>query len=347
MQTEESHIQPSTSTRPPTNQLPLDQPASEMDDKEQITSKVTQVLGLPFFVQVSRDHANDKHTVESRGGITAFAKLAGKGWAYYIKDLKTSVGRPANPPDGQDDGPVFDVHVDLGPSKMVSRQHASICYQDGWRVEVIGRNGVMVDHKIYHAGEVAELHSGAILNISGIEMIFVLPLGDFNIDPEYLQRADAVADDTEDAPKQKEETPDILPPPSTNGARGQNGAPQPIAPAPPNYQRPGTPPVARTKRPGSTKRSTPGYSAGSAMVMNDSENIDLSLDSNAHIKPGYSYSQMIAQAIIGSPNETLVLNNIYQSIMRKYAYYRHQPPHGWQVSYQFNVYFVRTRTNNG
>ncbi|EDO04877.1 hypothetical protein SS1G_07360 [Sclerotinia sclerotiorum 1980 UF-70] len=113
-----------------------------------------------------------------------------------------------------------------------------------------------------------------------------------------------------------------------------NGAPQAIAPAPQGYQRPGTPPPAsRIKIPGSNKRSPPAYSAGGTMVMNDSESVDLSLDSNAHIKPGYSYSQMIAQAIIGTPGETLVLNGIYQYIMRRYAYYRHQPPHGWQVSY--------------
>ncbi|KAI9645774.1 transcription factor [Ciborinia camelliae] len=313
------------------NQAPPDQPEPEMDDKESIISKVTQYLGLPGLVQVSRDHADEKHTIESRGGITAFAKLAGKGWAYYIKDLNIIVGRL--PAEGQDEGPHFDVHIDLGPSKMISRQHASIHYDDGWRIRVEGRNGVRVDQETFRRGEIAELHSGAIIDISGIEMMFVLPEGDLKIHSSYLQRAEEV--DTEDARKLKDSTPDAFPPPSINGTRGQNGAPQAIAPAPPNYQRPGTPPASQIGIPGSAKKSPPGYSA--TMVMNNPGNVDLSLKENAHIKPGYSYSQMIAQAIVSTPGEVLALNGIYEYIMGKYAYYRFQPRHGWQNSIRHNL----------
>ncbi|ESZ96923.1 putative Fork head protein like protein [Sclerotinia borealis F-4128] len=322
---------------PISNQLSPEESAPTMDDKEAIISRVTQHLGLPGLVQVSQDHADEKHTIESRGGISAFAKLAGKGWAYYIKDLNNVVGR--NPADGQDEGPVFDVHIDLGPSKMISRQHASIHFNDGWRIRVIGRNGVKVDYTTFRRGETTELHSGAIIDISGVEMMFVLPEGSLKIDSRVLQRTELVADvDTDDARKHKDSTPDVLPPPpSTNGIRGQNGAPQPIAPAPPNYQRPGTPAASRIRIPGSTKRSPPGYSAGGTMVMNDAENVDLSDDANCHIKPGYSYGQMIAQAIISTPGETLALNGIYQYIMAKYAYYRHQPPNGWQNSIRHNL----------
>ncbi|APA10208.1 hypothetical protein sscle_06g049780 [Sclerotinia sclerotiorum 1980 UF-70] len=322
---------------PSSNQLPRDPPTSEMD-KEEVISRVTQILGLPGFVQVRQDHGDEKHTKESRGGIAAFAKLAGRGWTYYLKDMRINVGRHSAEAEGQDEGPIIDVHVDLGPSKMISRRHASIFYSQGWRMEVSGRNGVRVDNRIFRRNEVADLYSGAIIDISGVEMMFVLPDGDFKIDPTFLRRSELSAEDTEDARRHREETPDVLPPPSTNGARGQNGAPQAIAPAPQGYQRPGTPPPAsRIKIPGSNKRSPPAYSAGGTMVMNDSESVDLSLDSNAHIKPGYSYSQMIAQAIIGTPGETLVLNGIYQYIMRRYAYYRHQPPHGWQNSIRHNL----------
>ncbi|QSZ30566.1 hypothetical protein DSL72_000122 [Monilinia vaccinii-corymbosi] len=321
------------------NQLSLNPPPPEMDGPEERISHVTQHLGLPGIVQVSIDHAEEKHTLESRGGIQAFAKLAGRGWAYYCKHLCILVGR--NTADGPDDDPHYKAHVDLGPSKMISRNHADIYWSDdGWRLRVFGRNGVRVDNRNFRTDEVAELHSGAIIEILGIEMMFVLPAGELTIASRYLRRAEGLADEDTDDPRRYQDpdpdpTPDVFPLPSTNGSRGQNGAPQAIAPAPANYQRPGTPPASRIRA--STKRSPIGYSAGGTMVMNDAENIDLSLDSNAHIKPGYSYGQMIAQAIISTPGESLALSGIYTYIMAKYAYYRHQPPNGWQVSYQYDL----------
>ena len=66
------------------------------------------------------------------------------------------------------------------------------------------------------------------------------------------------------------------------------------------------------------------------MLMNPSD-VDLSLDSNKHIKPQYSYAQMITQAIINTDEEKLNLNGIYNFIMDNYSYYRHQPAPGWQV----------------
>lgn len=59
---------------------------------------------------------------------------------------------------------------------------------------------------------------------------------------------------------------------------------------------------------------------------------DLSKDENKHIKPQYSYAQMITQAIMSAPEGKLTLNGIYTYIMDQYAYYRHQYPSGWQVS---------------
>lgn len=64
----------------------------------------------------------------------------------------------------------------------------------------------------------------------------------------------------------------------------------------------------------------------------NADDIDLSLDCNQHIKPSYSYAQMISQAILDTEDEKLNLNGIYNYIMDKYAYYRHQLGGGWQVS---------------
>ena len=66
--------------------------------------------------------------------------------------------------------------------------------------------------------------------------------------------------------------------------------------------------------------------------------VDLSRDENKHFKPQYSYAQMITQAIMNAPDGKLNLNGIYTFITKKYAYYRHQPANGWQVS-RSSTYF--------
>ncbi|KAF7880958.1 uncharacterized protein EAF02_006849 [Botrytis sinoallii] len=326
------------------------QPVPEMENQEEIIFKLKKHLGLFSVVQVLEDHADDKYEQEYGGGVQAFAKLAGNGWTYYVKDQEVQIGR--NPAEGQEEvpGAVAEVDIDLGPSKMISRQHARIFFDDGWRIQVNSRNGAKVNGTMFVRNhEPKELHSGDVINVSGIEMIFVLPGGPFKIHPEYLRKIESTVDDgeeadeveedaedVEDAQRDSEEPSDVPLPPSTNGARAQNGVPQAIAPAPANWQRAATP-RASLKVPSSAKRPPTGYSAGGTMIMNDSENVDLSLDSNHHIKPGYSYAQMIAQVIFEAPNQMLLLNGIYQAIMAKYAYYRFQAPGGWQNSIRHNL----------
>lgn len=63
----------------------------------------------------------------------------------------------------------------------------------------------------------------------------------------------------------------------------------------------------------------------------NADDVDLSLDSNQHIKPSYSYAQMISQAILDTEEEKLNLSGIYTFIQEKFAYYRYQAGGGWQV----------------
>lgn len=63
------------------------------------------------------------------------------------------------------------------------------------------------------------------------------------------------------------------------------------------------------------------------------DDLDLNLEQNAHIKPSYSYAQLIGAAIYEAEGEALSLAGIYQHIMNRFSYYR--VPHniaGWQVS---------------
>jgi hypothetical protein len=73
--------------------------------------------------------------------------------------------------------------------------------------------------------------------------------------------------------------------------------------------------------------------SGGTMMMNDQQ-VDLSLEENQHIKPSYTYSQLISQAILESPDEQRTLNEIYNYCKKNYAFFR-RPEHekGWQVSF--------------
>lgn len=340
--------------QPPPEPAPLakEQSDIEMDD-EDLVAAVVPILAMPDrFVQASRDHANSLHEQHSKEGVKAYAKLAGKDWTFYVKKLRNNIGRPpegANPqlptsPNANGDSVADEeaeklrVHVDLGPNKMISRLHANIYFDpesERWCIVVNGRNGIRIDTLSYRRGDMHELVGGEVIEIAGVEMMFVLPGdGRLKIHKKYLQKASLIQGDGN-------ETNDTVPGASTPLGpassephailRGQDGlpAPLPIAPAPPNYRRPGTPVSARTKAPYSTKKS--GYASGGTILMN-ADDIDLSLDANQHIKPSYSYAQMISQAILAAPEEKLTLNGIYTFIQDNYAYYRFQGGGGWQVS---------------
>jgi hypothetical protein len=327
---------------------------------DQLVTALIPYLALPeHFVQASEDHANTLHEKHSKEGVQAYAKLAGKGWTFYVKQLRNNIGRPPeglNPQPEHRTSPRIDgsalsdteagrVHIDLGPSKMVSRLHAEIYFDsesEKWAIVVNGRNGIRIDNEPLRRGQTHQLQSGEVIEISGVEMMFVLPEmdGSLKVDPAYLLRAGLIRAD--DGTEANEEHPTAAPTlssgmrPSSSGhgssSRGQNGlpGPLPIAPAPPDYKRPGTPTSARSKPPFSIGIS-PGYANGGTILMN-ADDVDLSLDSNQHIKPSYSYAQMISQAILDTEEEKLNLNGIYTYIMDKYAYYRHQLGGGWQVS---------------
>ncbi len=176
------------------------------------------------------------------------------------------------------------------------------------------------------------LTSGEVIEVGGIEMMFVLPidLSPLNIKDQYLRRAGILK--SEPPASAGRQTRHPLPsgdehPSSPQGKGVRGGLQKPLAPAPPDYKRPGTPPSARAR--GLGLHRSP-YVEGAVMM--STSDVDLSLDENRHIKPQYSYAQMITQAIINTQEEKLNLSGIYNFIMNHYSYYKYQPASGWQVS---------------
>ncbi|KAI1200475.1 fork head domain-containing protein [Nemania serpens] len=307
---------------------------ADAEEDDHLVTQVAQSL-RSLRTHASKDHANAIH--ESDKGIAAYAKIAAQDWTYYIKSTSVNIGRNT---DGQSpDDPSF-VHIDLGPSKTFSRQTAVIYFDPElgkWFLQAKGRNGLRVDDEILRKPDPPHcLGSGEVIEIGGLEMMFVLPanFGRVRVNPRYLEQAGIITPSSDSRtalpPLPSSDQPSSQFPRGGAHSRGQNSQ-QPIAPAPPDYKRPGTPPSAKSRVPASQAK-TPAHNPISSQ-----DDIDLTQDENKHIKPHYSYAQLITQAIVGAPGEKLNLAGIYSYITENYAYYRHQPVAGWQNSIRHNL----------
>ncbi|KAL7269989.1 transcription factor [Rhizina undulata] len=304
-------------------------------------------LALPDpNVTVAIQHANDENFRQNTQGITAYAKIAGSTWTYYVKDLVIRIGRP--PGDGRPGTAgsltpppqprVEDVvHIDLGPSKLISRNHATISYdmngQHNWQLHVHGRNGVKVDDEMLKKDGKTALRSGSILEIAGVQMMFVLPdtipyvtngvirrLRANNPVVEELQHLHPVAtndpsnDDTATIPSSQNAL-------QTSAQLYVQSSITAVSPPQPE------PAVTKSKNQSVYQRG---------LVLESTEDVDYADDGMKEVKPPYSYAVMIAQAILSTKAEQLTLSSIYQYIMDKYAFYRHSNT-GWQNSIRHNL----------
>jgi forkhead protein FKH len=361
-------------------------PFEEKMSEEEVAARVdqiTQILELPHHqVLVADEWDNERNANGHEGGIHAFAKLAGHGWTYYIRELTIFIGRHqddrvVSSPSAED----HPVHVDLGPSKTVSRRHATIQYNadgdrpDGvgfWTVSVYGRNSIRLDGHYIRRGLSAELRSGSVLEISGTEMMFVLPSVNVEIASAYYQRAEANVDvddegdsfnnsfhaPTTTAPIKKfknQKTPSsqsVLPSsegPSQNTpvsvatkkGVGRKRSTESLASTEvkTRLEKAKTktpPPKAQHARPAPPDPSPANFSRGMMLQGTSNSDIDYSLDQYQELKPAASYAVLIAEAILSSPGQTCVLNKIYEDIMKKYSWYRHTTS-GWQNSIRHNL----------
>lgn len=307
---------------------------------------------------------NNKN-MEDRYGhetIQAFAKVCGIDWTYYVKDPTIHFGRELAPQPPLDVGDAEQtaqdkegekIHIDLGPSKVVSRIHASIKYGDldgGWHFEVHGRNGARIDDEDLRRGQVRPVHSGTVITIAGTEMLFQVADQDANIHQTFIDRVFRHDEELEnggmfEGPGSGRGPPPLFYPmpglPLNGGPRmpdyphprgGYYGQPS-IVPSPVGVtRRPVTPTPSPPKASaGSSKKRSPGNRRGvNGMMMESTEQIDYAADSSKAIKPACSYAAMITWAITSVPEQNLSLAAIYEWIKAHYAFYRNSPG-GWQV----------------
>lgn len=293
------------------------------DDPHDLVNAVISTLQQPEEkTYVAIHYANDKNLASE---VQAYAKIAGCDWTFYVKLLAILIGRNTEnppPPPGQN---VPQVDIDLGPAKVVSRQHAAITYNIDlrcWEFKVLGRNGARVDGAKIAVGadNATPLHSGAILDIGGTQMMFILP----DAPPSILQKILLIClARYKDAKKVAK----------SNVAMGPGGA---VAPNQAPAMNMGLFLGMANFQMFDKSHLSNSPSQVSAVSLQNNLDQDLSREDARDIKPPYSYATMITQAILLNPDGVMSLAEIYAWILSHYAYYKYLKT-GWQNSIRHNL----------
>ena len=299
-------------------------------------------------VTVRERHAN---TAEDNT-VSAFAKIAGRSWTYYVKNSSINIGRspeaPTKSTDALQNADQEKIHIDLYPVKHVSRLHAKVFFDsedERWHVEVCGRNALKVNDSLVKKGNKRQLSSGDVLDVAGFEMIFVSPDVPAVVHQRYLDRLKPA---NKEVPEERwNEQPhshplpisEVLPikyqPPthiSPYAQPGSSAQTQVGAALPQSLARPVTPPNSLMSAPYLAQNAvvTPNYNQSQTAVMESNERPDYSSDANKTLKPPMSYATLIGQAILSGEGEKKSLNGIYEWIKEHFSYYRHIEQ-SWQV----------------
>lgn len=282
------------------------------EDEQEMINAVTSTLQIPEEqTNVSKMYANGKNNATE---VQAYAKIAGRDWTYYVKSLAVSIGRNTETSNGSNtfNGPLID--IDLGPAKIVSRQHATITYNLDlrcWELKVLGRNGARIDGQKINVGslDVNALHSGAILDVGGTQMMFILPDAPPVVAPKMLEKALAKYNEINRGNGGKRQR-------AFSGAFNNGGH--------------------RSYHVYENILLNHSPSSVSATSLQHNLDEDLSKEESKDIKPPYSYATMITQAILSDPHGVMSLSDIYNWISDHYAYYKFSKT-GWQNSIRHNL----------
>ena len=288
-------------------------------------------------------------TDQENNVVSAFAKIAGRRWTFYVTQASINIGRS---PEGAskrqsdvgqshgEDGDTDDAQIDLGPNKVVSRLHAKVYYvsaDERWHIAVHGRNALKVNDQLLKKSQTQLLQSGDVIEIGGTEMIFVSPDVQAQVDERYSGRIDSanrVEESLHGHPEPKAQLHSLYEAPTHISPYAPQGDQQeaPSLDNPYAAARPSTPVKSIMSAPylaQTATAATPPHFDQNPPV-ESSEHMDYSSDAVKHMKPPMSYATLISQAILSHPEEKLSLNGIYEWIKSNFSYYRHIEQ-GWQV----------------
>lgn len=351
-----AHQTSSASRRRPQPGIPGPDVVEQELDEEQIAELVSQFRSA-HQLQARKDNSNETHEAERPDGMTAYAKIAGNGWTYYVTEIAIRLGRPPDernmeghagyPPHEYHDDHAM-VHLDLGPSKLVSRHHAEIRYDEAWTISVNGRNGIKLDEVPMQRGATRQLTNGSVIEIAGTQMLFCMPNSSPTVHPAVWAAIKAQEDEDEDdidgfkaPPRPSQRTPGRglssgtgHLPSSSNNYQGRGGS---------NHYGRNHAGSGMAQHDGSADGLTSGAAQSPAfargVMLDSTEDIDYSQDSAKDLKPPHSYAQLIGLAILWADEQRLTLSKIYDYIKENYAFYRFQGG-GWQVSLASHSSFV-------
>jgi pSer/pThr/pTyr-binding forkhead associated (FHA) protein len=309
-----------------------------------------------YSVVVGLEHPN-KITEDANGPtVSAYAKIAGKSWTYYVREPAISIGRSPDVPTramaepGAQSSPrspkeeVGLTHIDLGPSKLVSRVHARVFYNEvdeKWHILVTGRNGVRVNNQLLKRDNEVALNSGDVIEIASTEMIFVAPDVLAQVQPQYRARFEEQIkeEDVESGlwTSGVHSHPEL--PAQDHRPTSASGHPSMERPSLTNGHHPSARPhgnYAQAPSSMSTTQHLANSPYGQEVSLESSERIDYKSDAMKDKKPQCSYATLISQAILSKSEQKMSLDEIYTWIRTNFSYYRHLESN-WQNSIRHNL----------
>lgn len=301
--------------------IPLKRPSSEalsedmpiFEDPQDMVNAVISALQQPQeLTNVAQNFANDKNLATE---VQAYAKIAGADWTFYVKSLLIEIGRNTEN--------ATTIDIDLGPAKVVSRQHAQIIYNLDlrcWQLKVLGRNGARIDGNKVPVGsnQANSLRSGAILDVGGTQMMFILPDSPPEIHPNMLTK---ILTKYKENLKKKPFTKSMTPNSNNSSSSSLN-----------NLHHNSIKSFQMFDKSALSQATT----AVSASSLQNNLDQDLLKEESKDIKPPYSYATMITQAILSNEDGVMSLSEIYNWISSHYAYYKYSKT-GWQNSIRHNL----------
>ena len=341
----------------------------EISSQDQVVSIIHCLRQPNYRTQASINHANEVHFRDNPNARPAYAKISGRDWTFFVNKKKVIIGRPVeasnrktsvietgehSAQDTPQGDSAFEVDIDLGPDKMVSRVHAEIYFDSdtyNWIILVNGRNGLYLDDLKLSRGTKANLRSGSVINVHDTQMMFLTAGSEVVVHDMFKRQALQEQNDGSDYDDEEDQASLSRTHAKLNtqknsqytdnqghkssqtkehGSGKQDTKGHTLSSTSTVLGLPSTPISARDKEKEIKIKSSPNQIRG--MMVESTEDIDYSLDTAKDLKPPRSYATLIGQAILASEEQKLTLAKIYDFIKENYAYYRLNPNLGWQVS---------------